>query len=58
MIWPVQCLHEKKGDTVLCDDHMHDYMECLHHKKEVRGLLRCAMHVAWASCQRSSSAGH
>jgi hypothetical protein len=31
----MQCLSEKNGDTVQCDDHIADYMECLHHGKEV-----------------------
>jgi hypothetical protein len=34
----VQCVIDHNGDSVKCDDHMQDYLECLHHKKEVRQL--------------------
>ena len=31
----VQCLHESDGNYKQCGDNIEDYMECLHHKKEV-----------------------
>ena len=43
-LFGLQCLYNNNGDYKQCDDHMQDYMECLHHKKEVR---LCALHVFW-----------
>jgi len=31
----LQCLHETDGNYKQCGDNIEDYMECLHHKKEV-----------------------
>jgi hypothetical protein len=47
----VQCLHNTDGDYKQCGDHFEDYLECLHHKKEVCSPHRWPPTGAIDTCQ-------
>eukprot|EP00892_Ulva_mutabilis_P008839 jgi/Ulvmu1/6327/UM029_0035.1 len=39
------CLHETDGNYKQCGDNFEDYMECLHHKKEIRRKNAILLHA-------------